>query len=354
MTTGMISLTTKRCEHNGCNGCPSYGFPSVKKRQCCADHAKEGMIDVQNQKCVDEGCVATANYGVGRARTHCGKHKKKGMDIPKTLAKRTRTRGTVVATPCSSAAGIKRAHTASSAVETARAAYTVVTAATTSEATFPLSTSRASGGNSTQSTTAFERESVSIDSRQEGEDGAREKLNTKTTAVGSLGQPVVEESTAAKPTAAEEVLSAQALAAEEPTAAPSEDVVQRQELEVGRDPTAAVAKVVQMVVASVRTSPASAAVPASVGSASSSCGGHGGGGDGGSGGSRWLGGGATKEGGGWVDNKATNLYLLADTCRRVEAAASGEGCGGVSGSGSVSGVGDEHEVCIGDSKAHCV
>lgn len=177
--------------------------------------------------------------------------------------------------------------------------------------------------------------------------------NVTQTAIEEVRRPAVEEPTAAEQTAAEEVLSAQALAVEEPTAATSEDVVQMQEVEVCRDPTAA-AKAVQTVVAAARTSPASAAVPVRVGSASSSSGGDGGGGDGGSRSSRWLGEGAIEEGGGRVDSNAANLYLLANTCLNAGAAASGEGRGGVSGSGSGSGVGDEHEVCVGDSNARCV
>lgn len=111
----------------------------------------------------------------------------------------------------------------------------------------------------------------------------------------------------------------------------------------------------QTVLASAQTSPATAAVPVRVGSASISNDGDGdrGGGDGGSGSSRWLGGGAIEEGGGRVDSNATNLNLLADACLNAGAATSWEGCGGVNGSGSGSGVGDEHQVCVGDSNACC-
>lgn len=39
------------CKHQGCNKYPTFGVESTKKKERCAQHALEGMVDVMNMRC---------------------------------------------------------------------------------------------------------------------------------------------------------------------------------------------------------------------------------------------------------------------------------------------------------------
>ena len=76
----MINLNTAYCRERlgeGCKKTAQFGKKEDGRRQCCADHKEEGMINLTVTMC---HCGSTANYGVvGGPRTHCAKHKTDGM-----------------------------------------------------------------------------------------------------------------------------------------------------------------------------------------------------------------------------------------------------------------------------------
>lgn len=52
----------------------TYGVPGGKRERCAA-HAGENMVDIFNRKCVIEGCHLRATFGVeGGKRERCAKH----------------------------------------------------------------------------------------------------------------------------------------------------------------------------------------------------------------------------------------------------------------------------------------
>lgn len=71
----MTNLYQTRCKR--CTKTAQFGNKEGGRRQYCADHKEEGMINLGSTKCE---CGKTANYGVvGGRRTHCAEHKTEGM-----------------------------------------------------------------------------------------------------------------------------------------------------------------------------------------------------------------------------------------------------------------------------------
>ncbi len=68
---GMIDVRSKRCGHRGCITRPSYGVNGTTKAQFCARHAEEGMVNVRSKRCGHEGCTTRPSYGVHGTKKVC-------------------------------------------------------------------------------------------------------------------------------------------------------------------------------------------------------------------------------------------------------------------------------------------
>ena len=44
-------VRSKRYGHPGCSKAPSHGVEGTKQAELCAQHAREGMVDVEGNKC---------------------------------------------------------------------------------------------------------------------------------------------------------------------------------------------------------------------------------------------------------------------------------------------------------------
>lgn len=84
---GMVNLNSlnhnrKQCKHPSCTKQPSYGAKGTTKREFCAQHALDGMVDIHNKRCEHQGCGKGAAYGSagsGKQRQFCSQHAKDGM-----------------------------------------------------------------------------------------------------------------------------------------------------------------------------------------------------------------------------------------------------------------------------------
>jgi hypothetical protein len=76
---GMIDLTHKKCQIEGCITRPTFGIEGGKATRCRI-HKEEGMIDVVNKKCFFEGCTTSPVFGhVGGRPLSCANHKHPDM-----------------------------------------------------------------------------------------------------------------------------------------------------------------------------------------------------------------------------------------------------------------------------------
>ena len=72
---GMVNVKAQRCEKDGCNVIPHYGYEHGGVR-FCASHYKVGMI-AKHKRCEEEGCYKYPTYGkrFTKKATHCTHHK---------------------------------------------------------------------------------------------------------------------------------------------------------------------------------------------------------------------------------------------------------------------------------------
>jgi hypothetical protein len=77
----MEDVKSKRCLHDGCNTIPSFNTPGETKGIYCADHKKEGMMNLKGKRCQQEGCEKQAHYNTPGESigVSCSPHKKDGM-----------------------------------------------------------------------------------------------------------------------------------------------------------------------------------------------------------------------------------------------------------------------------------
>lgn len=72
-----------RCDHQGCPKKASFGLEESKKVEFCAQHKKQGMVDVYNtsSRCIDSACTIRSSFGLegSKKAEFCAKHKKQGM-----------------------------------------------------------------------------------------------------------------------------------------------------------------------------------------------------------------------------------------------------------------------------------
>jgi hypothetical protein len=73
------------CKENGCNTIPTFNKKGEIKGIYCAEHKKDGMIDVKNKKCLC--CDTHANYNMKGEKKplYCADHKKDGMVDVKSI-----------------------------------------------------------------------------------------------------------------------------------------------------------------------------------------------------------------------------------------------------------------------------
>ena len=53
---GMVDVKSKKCRSASCGKVPSFGVAGTKAGEYCAQHALEEMVDVRTKKCRTEGC----------------------------------------------------------------------------------------------------------------------------------------------------------------------------------------------------------------------------------------------------------------------------------------------------------
>ena len=63
------------CGIAGCRKYPTYGLKGGKRLRC-AQHRREGDVDVRSNRCVADGCVTYPSYGPkGGKRQRCARHR---------------------------------------------------------------------------------------------------------------------------------------------------------------------------------------------------------------------------------------------------------------------------------------
>ena len=79
---GMVDVINTTCARRGCTTFPVFGVAGSKKREFCSEHKKDGMVDVINMRCAHHGgCTIVPSYCVAgsKKREFCSRHKKDGM-----------------------------------------------------------------------------------------------------------------------------------------------------------------------------------------------------------------------------------------------------------------------------------
>ena len=78
---GMVDVKSKKCRTASCGKVPSFGVAGTKTAEYCAQHAPEGMVNVKNRKCRTEGCGKLPAFGVAGTITgkYCAQHAPEGM-----------------------------------------------------------------------------------------------------------------------------------------------------------------------------------------------------------------------------------------------------------------------------------
>ena len=65
----MIGVKNRTCTTEDCSKRPSFGAAGTKTAEYCAQHAQDGMINVNKIKCPTEGSGMIAACGVARTET---------------------------------------------------------------------------------------------------------------------------------------------------------------------------------------------------------------------------------------------------------------------------------------------
>ena len=67
---GMVNVVSKRCAHHGCTKHPSFGTAATKA-EYCKEHAQDGMENVVSKSCTHQGCIKGPSYGVAGSNRPC-------------------------------------------------------------------------------------------------------------------------------------------------------------------------------------------------------------------------------------------------------------------------------------------
>ena len=67
-----------KCIHPDCIKYPIFNYSTEPNATCCADHMKEGMIDVIHKRCIETNCMTrpSYNYSTETKAIYCNEHKK--------------------------------------------------------------------------------------------------------------------------------------------------------------------------------------------------------------------------------------------------------------------------------------
>ena len=82
---GMINVNRRKCSKESCGTGRSLGVAGTKTAECCAEHALDGMVDFTSRKCT------WRSYGVASTKTveYCVQHAPDGMVDVKSRKCRT-------------------------------------------------------------------------------------------------------------------------------------------------------------------------------------------------------------------------------------------------------------------------
>ena len=71
----------KTCKFENCTIHPSYNYPGLKTEHYCAQHRKDGMVEVKKRVCAFPGCSVcpSFNFVTSKGRKYCATHKEDGM-----------------------------------------------------------------------------------------------------------------------------------------------------------------------------------------------------------------------------------------------------------------------------------
>ena len=77
----MIDVKKRKCRTENCGREPSFGVAGTKKREYCAQHAPDGMVNFKNRKCRTQGYGKGSLFGVAGTKTaeYCAQHTPDGM-----------------------------------------------------------------------------------------------------------------------------------------------------------------------------------------------------------------------------------------------------------------------------------
>ena len=64
-----MNVFKTNCKIEGCRKRPSFGVAGTTKREYCAQHAKDGVINVNIRPCRTEGCRNQLSFGVVGTKT---------------------------------------------------------------------------------------------------------------------------------------------------------------------------------------------------------------------------------------------------------------------------------------------
>ena len=78
---GMVNVSKRKFRNEGCVKTSSFGVAGTKTAEYCAQHAPHGMLHADNRRCRTEGCGKQSSFRETRTkkREYCAKHTKYGM-----------------------------------------------------------------------------------------------------------------------------------------------------------------------------------------------------------------------------------------------------------------------------------
>ena len=76
----MVDVMDRKCRTEDCHKLPLFGVAGTRTAECCAQHARNGMVK-DGRKCRTEGCGTRSSFGVAGTRTteYCFKMVKQGL-----------------------------------------------------------------------------------------------------------------------------------------------------------------------------------------------------------------------------------------------------------------------------------
>ena len=66
---GMVNVESRKCRTEDCGKHPSFGVTGTKTAEYCAQHAPDGMVNVKSRKCKTKDCRKGQLFGVAGTKT---------------------------------------------------------------------------------------------------------------------------------------------------------------------------------------------------------------------------------------------------------------------------------------------